>query len=359
MSKLKKFFNLNSFIVFGSGNASKPVIQYLRSINKKIIALSDNNPELVGSERQGLKVISPEEISKYVNENTGVVIASSYQRDIYTQLVNKLKIDSSVIFPYMTSMFVSQYGDEAYEVAASNLDALYPLLSDNFSVNYLENLVKFRRYLDPKFLNPNPNQKGFYDYRIQTPILKDGDVVLDCGAYIGDTAEVFLSRANLELVYAVEGMSRNYNKLEQWIRDRNQLNVKPLKIFLGSKEGEVRMSVMDDDAPADPRSSGVLDAEGFYSELVSVRTIDTIFHKKTQRLDLIKIDVEGADLDVLKGGVNTLKDKLPNLMIAGYHTLAHLWEIPQYIRSISDSYRIYAGHHDKCIHEIEFYVTKC
>ncbi len=359
MSKLKNFFNLNSFLVFGSGDASKPVIQYLRSINKKVIALSDNNLDLVGSERQGLKVISPEEISKHVNENTGVVIASSYQREIYTQLVNKLKIDSSTIFPYMTPMFVSQYGEKAYEVAVSNLDLLYPLLSDNFSVDYVENLVKFRRYLDPGFLNPNPNQKRFYDYKTQMPILKAGDVVLDCGAYIGDTAEVFLSRANLELVYAVEGMSRNYNKLEQWIRHHNHLNVKPLKIFLGSKEGWVRMSVMDDAAAADPRSTGVLDVEGFFSELVSVSTIDKIFHEKTQRLDLIKIDVEGADLDVLKGGVNTLKSKLPNLIVAGYHTLAHLWEIPQFIRSISDSYRIYAGHHDKCIHEIEFYVTKC
>lgn len=357
MNKLKNFFNLDSFVVFGSGDSSRPVIQYIKSLNKEVIALSDNNSGLIGLKRQGLEIISPEEIRKKLNRSTGVVIASSYQRDIFVQLVERMNIDSSVVFPYMTSMFVSQYGEEAYQATASQLDATYPLLSDGFSKSYLENLVNFRRCLDPRFLTSNPNQKGFYDYQTQVPMINNGDVVLDCGAYIGDTAEVFLSRANLRSVYAVEGMSRNYDRLKQWISEFHHHNVIPFKVFLGAKDGQVTMSVMDDDAQVDPRSTGVLDAGGSFSELVDVTTIDKIFFDKSQHVDLIKIDVEGADLDVLQGGENTIKRNLPNLMVAGYHTLDHLWKIPQYIKSISNEYSVYAGHHDKCIHEIEFYAT--
>ena len=56
-------------------------------------------------------------------------------------------------------------------------------------------------------------------------------------------------------------------------------------------------------------------------------------------LDLIKLDIEGSEMEGLWGGTESIKRFRPNLVISIYHKLEHFFEIPIYLKSILPDYR--------------------
>lgn len=75
-------------------------------------------------------------------------------------------------------------------------------------------------------------------------------------------------------------------------------------------------------------------------------SIDEYFGRITPP-SVIKLDVEGAELAVLEGAVNTLQKYRPKLIISIYHTHCgnDLLRIPEYILNQKLGYRLYVGHH--------------
>jgi FkbM family methyltransferase len=357
MNKLEKFYSIENFIIFGAGLAHIPVGEYLSALGRNIVAFTDNDRSKFGKQIGSIPIISPYELGKILASNVGIVIASSYQREIYKQLIEECDVDPSIIFPYMTEMFTVQYGEEPYKNTVKNMESLLPMMADDESRAYLINLVEFRRTLDPSFLIPNKKQIGFYDYQTNIPQISNNSVLIDCGAYTGDTAEIFSKRAKVKKIYAVEGMAKNFTHLKNWAKNFNSTEVVPLQCFLGKEEGSVEISLSDASVDADPRATYMQTSLPVqrYSEIVKVLTLDSLFDWKKEKIDLIKVDVEGADLDVLMGGSKLITQHSPNLMIASYHRSSHLWEIPDYIKGLCSEFKIYAGHHDRCIHELEYY----
>jgi FkbM family methyltransferase len=62
------------------------------------------------------------------------------------------------------------------------------------------------------------------------------------------------------------------------------------------------------------------------------------------RIDFIKLDVEGAELRALKGDEQTLRRDRPRLAIALYHQAADWVEIPTYLNELGVGYRFSLGH---------------
>lgn len=63
------------------------------------------------------------------------------------------------------------------------------------------------------------------------------------------------------------------------------------------------------------------------------------------RLDLIKLDIEGAELAALQGASETIRSFRPRLQICLYHQFQDLWELPLFVRELVPEYRLYVGHH--------------
>ena len=62
----------------------------------------------------------------------------------------------------------------------------------------------------------------------------------------------------------------------------------------------------------------------------------------------IKLDVEGAELNALIGAERTIKKHKPKLAVCIYHKPSDVWEIPDYILSLHEDYRLYLRHHHIC-----------
>ena len=61
----------------------------------------------------------------------------------------------------------------------------------------------------------------------------------------------------------------------------------------------------------------------------------------------LKMDVEGAELDALGGGMTFLGRTHPMLTIAAYHVQNHLWKVPLTINALSSDYQLYLRPHNE------------
>lgn len=88
-------------------------------------------------------------------------------------------------------------------------------------------------------------------------------------------------------------------------------------------------------------------------EVAEVTTIDEYF--KEIHVDLIKMDIEGAEMKALLGGMNVIKRDRPVLAISIYHTIEDFYTIPQLIFKELDNYEYYVRHHSMVFTETVLY----
>jgi len=70
---------------------------------------------------------------------------------------------------------------------------------------------------------------------------------------------------------------------------------------------------------------------------------------------LIKMDIEGAEPDALRGAEATLRRNRPGLAVALYHKPEHLWEIPLWLAGLGLGYRMYLRGHLHSGYELILY----
>lgn len=86
-------------------------------------------------------------------------------------------------------------------------------------------------------------------------------------------------------------------------------------------------------------------------------SLDDYAAQHLQRVDFIKMDVEGAEMDAIEGARNIIRTCKPRLAISGYNKPADLWEIPQKLKSFNPGYELTFGHHSPVQWESVFYAV--
>ena len=71
-------------------------------------------------------------------------------------------------------------------------------------------------------------------------------------------------------------------------------------------------------------------------------------------VDFIKLDVEGAELDVLKGAANSIKKFKPILAVSAYHKHEDLWTLMPYIKSLNPNYKFAFRHYPNTHEDVPF-----
>jgi FkbM family methyltransferase len=126
--------------------------------------------------------------------------------------------------------------------------------------------------------------------------------VFDVGANVGQSAKEFVKNFPDSQIYCFEPVEEVYRKLQAELRSHT--NVRTFQFALGARAGQRQMVLQG------PPEMNFLQPEGadlsVYDEAdleqVSLQTLDDFCQKQgITHIDFLKIDTEGADLDVLKG----------------------------------------------------------
>ncbi len=174
------------------------------------------------------------------------------------------------------------------------------------------------------------------------------DVVLDCGANVGVfTREALADGARL--VVAIEPAPENVECLRRNFADeigKGRVIVVPKGVW--NKADILTLRI---DAGNSARNSFVGSFGPALAEIkVPLLTIDDLAAElKLERVDFIKLDIEGAEKQALAGAKNTLAKYHPKLAIAMEHLPDDPVRIPQVLAAEAPDYRVTCG---DCVDEI-------
>lgn len=167
-----------------------------------------------------------------------------------------------------------------------------------------------------------------------------GDVVLDCGACWGDTTLWYASGVGADgRVLAFEFIPENLAILEH-NRDLNPELGRRIDIIaqpVGARSGD-RLRFNPKGPGSHESDEGTVTAE-------TVAIDDLVARGVVPRVDLIKLDVEGAEAAALRGAAETIRRFRPRLAVSVYHRPGDWWSLARLVRALDPGYRLYLDHH--------------
>ena len=176
--------------------------------------------------------------------------------------------------------------------------------------------------------------------------LTDHESVVDCGAYTGDTLQEFakITGSRFARYDAFEIDEVNFAALCEVAKsiDDKRVLCHPYGVWSETKNLSYgRMSSADSYSIFNENETSA----------AKVVKLDEFFTKQEQ-ISLIKMDIEGAEMKALQGFSRIIREQRPKLAICVYHRIEDLWQIPNYIKSICNDYKLYIRHH------AEFWVSE-
>ena len=149
--------------------------------------------------------------------------------------------------------------------------------------------------------------------------VRPGDICYDIGGYLGFMAGVLALGGALEVI-VFEPLPRNQLALRRLCDLNPQLPIRIKPFAVGRHDGSLTLQVMPDDSMGRLSTSSLVSSDSSIGELVvGVRTIDDLVESGEIRPpDVIKIDVEGAELEVLRGGARTLEMQRPLVFLEAH-----------------------------------------
>jgi FkbM family methyltransferase len=171
--------------------------------------------------------------------------------------------------------------------------------------------------------------------------VRAGDIVLDCGANVGVFTRESLNRG-AKLVVAIEPSP----ECLRCLRRRFSREIQDGRVILYPKgvwdrDAELELSTSPGLASA---ASSVALTRGNSTVRVPLTTVDALVQElKLERVDFIKMDIEGAEQPALRGAVNSVARFRPAMAITLEHRPSDADEIPALIRTLWPQYEVQCG----------------
>lgn len=145
-----------------------------------------------------------------------------------------------------------------------------------------------------------------YETELIKENLREGDVILDVGAHIGYYSLIAASIVGEKgKVYAFEPEPRNYKLLEKNIRENGYKNVVLINKAVTDKKKRISLFINDKNT-GDHR---IYDSGDRRKKIpIDAISLDEYFGGKDRKLNLIKLDIQGAEFFALKGARRLLRD---------------------------------------------------
>ncbi len=309
----------------------------------KIDYLIDSDKEKQGRFfLDGIKCISPEQLAQLTNP---LVIAF-----VYSGIDEIAKFCEQERIPWihrshwiLDKKNCRTMGKNWLENNEKRIFECYDLLEDEKSKRVFEKVLFNRMAHGYKTIEyATISEQGEYFAPKGAYVLGENEYYLDVGAYIGDSIENFLEtvRYKFNKISALEIDPYNYSLLSE------KVNGYEIKI-------KDRIECINRGAWNENTNVVCNNVNGISCTIVKEKQenvveyhcdkIDELLHDQT--VTLIKMDIEGAEMEALEGARGIIENQTPKLSICIYHKLEDFWEIPLLIKEMVPDYHIAIRHH--------------
>lgn len=169
--------------------------------------------------------------------------------------------------------------------------------------------------------------KDYYDLDILDS--DENAVFVDLGAYVGDSIYGFVDTYGpYKKIYAYEIMPSTCETLRKNLAAFDN-------VIINQKGAGEKSQTMYIDESEVGQGNKVLNKGDREVEVVSLD--DDI----KESISIIKMDIEGAEKDAIKGAMNHIKNEKPKLLVSAYHLSEDIFEIPKLIDGMRDDYKFY------------------
>ncbi|MDD2805591.1 MAG: FkbM family methyltransferase [Elusimicrobiales bacterium] len=248
-------------------------------------------------------------------------------------------------FDVMGELLNNTFGRAYLEAHKAQFGAAYELLADDLSRETCAAFINSKLGGPAEALADVSRKEQYFPKDIME--LSDREVFVDGGAYTGDTLLTFmrLTGGRCERCCAFEPEPANAVKLKATVEKRGLRGVTVFNKGLWSSPATLPFAVWHG------TSASAVSGEGEVS--VEAETVDRAAPDAT----FIKLDIEGAELEALKGAAETIKRNRPKLAVCVYHKPGDLFEIPLFLRSLAPEYRFYLRQHQPVACETVLYAV--
>ncbi len=161
-------------------------------------------------------------------------------------------------------------------------------------------------------------------------LIKPTDIIVEGGVYIGLHTLRFAQLAHEGHIYSFEASERNYDLAKNTLIDNKISNVTLYNEALYSENKEIFLAeswTPDQDSVTDVPTN----------KRIKAVTIDSL---QIPKVDFIKLDIEGGELEALKGAINTINKFNPIITFEYLKHLNHPSPIPFLKENNYDVYQI-------------------
>lgn len=212
-----------------------------------------------------------------------------------------------------------------------DLEWLYSKLEDYRSKFVLLSMLSSWIHFDPSYIT-RMKEGNFKDY-FDLDILRcdENEVMVDLGAFIGDSAMDYIrTYRKYKKIYCYEISGDSIEKMRENLKD--YANIEILQKGVGRQKAYMYVNKMG----TNDASGNMLGEEG--SDKIEVVSLDEDIQEP---VTLIKMDIEGAEQDALKGSIRHIREERPKLLICVYHNNKDIFEIPKWLHQVRKDYKFY------------------
>ena len=328
--------------IWGAGNTSSLNHQGMLRENLyeelRVSAFLDS--KLAGGTFNGFPVFHPNILNDEDPDKVFVLISTTNSSVFHEieRLCKKRNIQSCLVDAAILRLRKNEYIKAGNLLDASSKEIYFALLANRAKAAVAQpELYAGEAYFGiPEFCRPKP-----------------GDVIVDCGAYIGDSAERFIWRMEMFKKYiAIEPDEANYHAMKKrFARLREEWNLPGDKLIAIHGGVDSATKHMGMKSRVGGLGSIASDADGAKGEIAFWALDDLI----PEGCTFLKADIESFEYRMLCGAKETIRKYHPRMAICIYHNMVDMYSIPQLIQEIDSSYRLAVRHHSYGYEETVLY----
>ncbi len=279
-----------------------------------------------------------------------IIILSDKIREIAQYIRNNGWNNRIVVYPHFRYPYYPEGTAEDFgeKWVADHREELYSIYNtDDIYTKKLLDEMMYQRSMNEFMFRPFDVMKDFSHinlYFYDEEIASKGDfTLLNCGAYDGDSIiesyEYYGDK--MKLAYGFEPDHVNCLKLKKNMENLGILDhVKCIECGVSNKKETLRF---------DAQNSMESHISETGEEIIQIDTIDNCVNEVIGDL-CINMDIEGFEVQAIKGAERLIKTYHPYLAICVYHKWDDFVDVPMAIKAIRDDYDFYirSGAHPEC-----------